>query len=50
MATWEYMVVVLNYPYPNYEDQQRQLNELGRQGWELVIVVKHMGYFKRQKS
>jgi hypothetical protein len=35
MRLWAYRLVVGE---PDIEDRERQLNELGRQGWELVAV------------
>ena len=37
-TTWEYKIVELPTGYP---DAEKQLNELGSEGWELVTVHPH---------
>jgi hypothetical protein len=46
---WKYQIVTLQHPMD--EAMQNTLNELGRQGWELVAVTDQPGwvrfFFKR---
>ncbi|MBM3943207.1 MAG: DUF4177 domain-containing protein [SAR202 cluster bacterium] len=52
MAIWEYMCVNMKSDANKPEKVQRILNELGRQGWELVAILVYAdcpAYFKRQK-
>lgn len=58
MATWEYRVVEAHLVMQTStgpdtaEKTQQSVNELGRQGWELVTVHPFYAYWclKRQKS
>lgn len=52
MPIWEYKVVLLDARSESrvqgYRDMhQRTLDNLGREGWELVNVDGNVGYFKR---
>lgn len=41
---WEY----INSVYVSGDSGKKRLDELGKDGWELVAVDNHYGYFKRQ--
>jgi len=50
MQVWEYRQIDLN-DLPPKTDEVDVLNELGKQGWELVgILNNHIAYLKRRSS
>lgn len=53
MKQYEYKVVLLKIPTTfsenkMYKSIEIQINEYGKQGWELCSVDKHLAYLKRE--
>ena len=46
MQKWEYYVEPEQQP----QDAKAQLNKLGEDGWELVQIIDHYYYLKREKD
>ena len=46
---WEYKVLFRPEGYSSHEEIEKELNDLGEDGWELVILYDyHTYYFKRK--
>ena len=48
-ATWEYRVVRVDNVVPAVASQEKVLNDLGEEGWELVTDNNNRWILKRQK-
>lgn len=42
---WEYKV--WSFPGTSASELQIEMNQFGQEGWELVAVLNHRGFFKR---
>jgi len=47
MERWQYLVEPVRFDSALSSRESENLNELGRQGWELVTIQNNRYYFKR---
>ena len=50
MTIWEYKIETVVYSTHRLGDMQKLLNRYGKEGWQLVAIIKQNGIFKREKK